>query len=86
MVGNTSTGEPVPSLEQLLADATDSEPVDCAGFQTGIGKDMWIFVVPKSCLRPRSFTRKAMVVKASYTYDTGLATDRFPNVGKASIK
>lgn len=86
MVGNTSTGDPVESLVQLLSGSDETDPVDCSGFQTGIGKDEWIFSVPKTCLEPQNFTSKSMVVKTEYVYDNGVSYDRFPNSGKTRIK
>ena len=86
LVGNSSTGNPVPSLEQFVDGSADGDPVDCAGFKTIAEKEQWTFLVPRKCLQPREFTRKALVVKTAYKYNNGTSFDRFPNTGKASIK
>ncbi|MCW2795363.1 hypothetical protein [Nocardioides sp.] len=82
LVGNTSLGVPTQSLVQVATGSSEAEPVDCPGFKVTLETDRWSFSVPKDCLQPQRFKRKALIVRTSYRYDNGVAEDRFPASGK----
>ena len=82
LIGNTSAGVPTKSLVQVASGSDESDPVDCEGFKVKIELDQWSFSVPKVCLQPQEFERKALIVQTSFKYDNGMSYDRLPASGK----
>ena len=84
--GDMADGDPDPVFYKFIPGPYNPVLVDCSGFRTSTDQGVWRFSIPKSCMTPKRFDQKDIVVRSSYYYDDGTAGDRFPNQGTQTIK